>query len=116
MHLLKLFDHFLKKYTYKKSVFFTGQLVFRQDVEAGVVGHIPYELSGILKDALVSGDVTLKLMVTDDRRHRSNRAGGLVIKCRYLFEGNIAQLTRLLDNMRDKINEQAALQQQIDNL
>ena len=90
--------------------------MFRQDEEAGVVGHIPYELSATIKVSLAAGGITLKLAVIDDQLHRSDRAGGLIIKCRYLLKGHIVIVNRLAENIRDKINALAALQQQINNL
>ena len=92
---------------------FSGSLIFREDEAAGVVGHIPYELSALIKEALTSHNIKLTLTVIDETFHRSDKAAGLIIRCRYSFEGDVVRVTRLLNSITDIIRRQRELNQQL---
>ena len=67
-----------------------------------MVGHVPLELSKIVKNFIRHGG-TVTATVTDEKLHRSNRALGLIIYCNYKFSSTDEAILKLCRQLVFKV-------------
>ena len=90
-------------------------LEFRQD-ELGVVGHIPVELSHILRPYIDNRTIAITCKVLDNKYQRSNKAEGLVIPARYTLNGHLVAVNSAIASVSREIQRVRDLDLQLSNL
>ena len=82
----------------------------------GVVGHIPVELSHILRPYIDNQTIAITCKVLDNKYRRSNKAEGLVIPARYTLNGHLVAVNSAIASVSREIQRVRDLDLQLSNL